>query len=70
MPFLRPARSAVIRDPYHVSMRCPCAGCGFRLTGWVDSGSARLGRFFKHQDRVFTCPDCKLHGHNVALDWK
>lgn len=55
--------------PYHLRLTCPCQGCAFRMMGWVQSGSARLGTFFKHRDRVFLCPDCRLHGHMVALDW-
>lgn len=55
----------------HLRAVCPCAGCRFHMSVWLeDSASILLSRFFKTIPESFLCPDCKLHGHLVALDWK
>lgn len=55
----------------HMRAVCPCPGCRFHMSVWLeDSASVLLSRFFKTIPQQFLCPDCKLHGHMVALDWK
>lgn len=40
------------------------------MTAWLEnSATFSLARFFRTVPEQFLCPDCKLHGHYVALDW-